>query len=116
MTNQTFEIIINVLHPNFNLRDRLIGEYLNSPLMEWLMGEGTTPEVLNREYAHGGGWFPLEGWQKDFETGKITFEGEETYDYLFYLVRDKDVVFFYPHSWIAVQDYNGKLIGVTRCD
>jgi hypothetical protein len=60
-------------------------------------------EQLDAGYAFAGGWNPMPGWLMDPVTMAIAYPGDEPLYPLALTGIGKEVVVFYPHSWVMVR-------------
>lgn len=72
-------------------------------------------EQYAENYAHGGGWRPMQGWQMNRMTFAITYPGDpQLRPFAFTKLRDERI-FFYPTSQVAIVQPDGSF-EVCRMD
>lgn len=69
--------------------------------------EAPAREQFDKNYAHGGGWSPMDGWTLG-ERGSLQYgdPSEEDADpplhpYAFAKLRD-EIILIYPHAWVVI--------------
>jgi hypothetical protein len=71
---------------------------------------------INENYAHGGGWRPMDGWEffaNDHQ--QIKYFGDPA---LFPFARatlSDETIFVYPHAWMLIQQPSGDF-EISRLD
>lgn len=58
-------------------------------------------EQLNQGYQHGGGWNPFEGFTLQSDN-TLKYTGDPPTRPLAYTYLRKELIVFYPHSWVAI--------------
>ena len=62
---------------------------------------------LHKNYAHGGGWRPFEGFTMTRTAGgkfRIKYSGDPSYDEVARIYCKDKIVAVFPHGWVAVID------------
>ena len=72
-------------------------------------------EQINANYAHGGGWFAIEGFHYDKLSGLLEYEGDPPYKPLAMSRLRDEVLIFYEYQLLMVLQKNGSY-EVTRID
>lgn len=68
-------------------------------------------EQFNERYAHGGGWYPMDGWQFTSFNG-IKYPGDPVYLPVaridLHTGKDRpETIFVYEHAWVAIVQADG---------
>jgi hypothetical protein len=64
-------------------------------------------EQINEEYAHGGGWRPLEGWVFNEKDASIKYPGDPKLKPIAWTTLRDERLFFYDMAWLAVVQPDG---------
>lgn len=65
-------------------------------------------EQFHENYAHGGGWRPVKGWQLSAETPpSIKYPGDPALHPLAETKLRDEHILLYPHAWIVVLQPDG---------
>jgi len=104
-------------------------------MMIWQVRPGTHPDLLGEiphfvneaddrpaaeqfddNYAHGGGWRPMEKWELDPDGCAITYPGGDPplKPLAFATLRD-ELILVYPHAWVVIVQNDGTF-EVSRMD
>jgi hypothetical protein len=100
----TFEL----LHP------RMTHEALGL-IPEFLSHNDTRPaaEQINTNYAHGGGWSPMRGWEMEGDC--IRYPGDSLLHPLAKAKLRDEEIFLYESAWLAIRQPDGSF-EVSRVD
>jgi hypothetical protein len=72
-------------------------------------------EQINERYAHGGGWYPVQGYKLLTDNNSLHYPGDPPlHPVAFTSLRD-EVIILYPHSWVAIVQPD-KSYEVSRVD
>jgi hypothetical protein len=72
-------------------------------------------EQLDANYQHGGGWVPVEGFERDERNGKLYFPGDPPMSPIAFMRLRDEMVVFYPFAFVAVVQKDGAF-EVARMD
>jgi hypothetical protein len=104
-------------------------------MMIWQVRPGTHPDMLgfipsmisedderpaaeqfNSNYAHGGGWRPMDKWKLDPDGCAITYPGgDPPLKPLALAVLRDELILVYPYAWVAIVGKTGSF-QVARLD
>jgi hypothetical protein len=71
-------------------------------------------EQINERYAHGGGWFPFEGFKMN-EDRSIQYPGDSSYPLVAEARLRDETILVYPHAWVAIMQKDGTF-EISRMD
>ena len=72
-------------------------------------------EQFDANYAHGGGWHPMDGWSLDTVTGTLEYEGDPPMQPYAAAKFNDELILVYPSSWVAIVQQDGSF-EVSRMD
>lgn len=79
----------------------------------------TAKEQADENYAHGGGWFPMKGWQLSEDKDTLIYPGEDPEYYPLVckleLPLTQETICIFTHAWVAIVQSNGDF-EVARMD
>jgi hypothetical protein len=71
---------------------------------------------LNKNYQHGGGYRPLDGWKiLDMVTMTIQYPGDPPLHPVAMTTLRQEVIYFFPHAQVLILQPNGEFV-VARMD
>ncbi len=74
----------------------------------------TAAKQINENYGHGGGWSPMNGWERVLDTG-IRYPGDPTlFPWAMTHLRD-ETIYVYPSDWVMIVQANGDF-EISRID
>lgn len=68
---------------------------------------------FDEAYAHGGGWRPMEGWERDGVA--IRYPGDPALRPIAAVWLRHELIAVYPHAWVAIFQPDGRF-EVARMD
>lgn len=72
-------------------------------------------EQFDTNYAHGGGWHPLAGWEFDPASQMIKFPGDSALPPLVETQFRDETIIVYPYAWVLILQKDGSF-EVARMD
>lgn len=72
-------------------------------------------EQFNHNYAHGGGWSPINGFTFDPETLTITYPGDPPHEAVAKAKLRDETIIVYPFAWVLILQPDGSY-EVSRMD
>jgi len=91
-------MVFEILHPR-------TGEALEALglIPEFLSNDNPAPakEQLDKNYQHGGGWWPMEGF-KMCPDHSLVYPGDPPYKPIAQAWLRDELIVIYPYSWVAI--------------
>ena len=70
---------------------------------------------LNENYAHGGGWHPMKGFDLDTETMTLNYEGDPPLRLVAASALREELILVFQYAWVVIISPGGTY-EVSRCD
>jgi hypothetical protein len=79
--------------------------YIPDFLSNW--DEESAAAQINKNYSHGGGWSPMNGWKFDPVTSALVYPGDQPMKPLAETMLRDERILVYPSAWVAIVQPNG---------
>ena len=72
-------------------------------------------EQFDSNYAHGGGWRPMEKWSLNPDGCVIAYPGDPPLKPLAMTTLRDELILIYPHAWVVIVQKDG-IFEISRMD